>query len=438
MNFTHIYEQESLLKNKDFEWIDCSEISGTNCYCDDDAINKLTEKIASYGPDGIHFIDSGNYHYLSKLWTDKITRPFSLVVFDHHPDMQPSLFDNLLSCGCWVKEVLDSNPFIRKVCIVGASEMLIKNVDTSYQDRLIFYSDQALNHEETWKEFAHLHLDGPVYISVDKDVLNTESAVTNWDQGSLSLATLEKLLSIILKNQEVIGVDICGECSTTLNKFEIQKYIALNNRANEELVRLFKAYRMLYFCIEPHPLEPFLPLHAKVLLLGSFPPQRSRWSMNFFYPNFQNDMWRIMGLIFFENPLHFVTGRRFDEVLVRQFCEEKGIALYDTAQSVIRQNNNASDKFLEVVIPVDLAAILARIPECNTIATTGQKATEILLTILSEGKEFNQQLSIPAPGSFVIFLFNQRSIRLYRMPSSSRAYPKPLKEKAEAYKELFR
>lgn len=218
--------------------------------------------------------------------------------------------------------------------------------------------------------------------------------------------------------------------------------------------------------IEYHPMEPLLPPHAKVLLLGSFPPPRSRWSMNFFYPNFLNDMWRIMGLIFFDNPLHFVTGKKFNEVLVRQFCEEKGIALYDTAQAVIRQNNNASDKFLEVVTPLDLASLLVRIPECTTIATTGQKATETLLSVLQDfnlqagekqkkhdvlrqpaafkqHEAFKQPESIIqpkfllAPGSFVTFQFQQRFIRLYRMPSSSRAYPKPLKEKAAEYLKLF-
>jgi len=189
--------------------------------------------------------------------------------------------------------------------------------------------------------------------------------------------------------------------------------------------------------IEQHPLEPFLPHHAKLLLLGSFPPQRKRWSMNFFYPNFQNDMWRIMGLIFYEDPLHFVKGKRFDEVLVRQFCVDKGIALYDTAQAVIRQNNNASDKFLEVVTPVNLAHLLDRIPECNTIATTGQKSTEILFSILSEGPEFDQPQSMPTIGTFVTFLYNQRSFRLYRMPSTSRAYPKSLKEKAGDFAVVF-
>ncbi|MFA5848764.1 MAG: uracil-DNA glycosylase family protein [Bacteroidales bacterium] len=185
--------------------------------------------------------------------------------------------------------------------------------------------------------------------------------------------------------------------------------------------------------IEQHPLEPFLPLDTKVLLLGSFPPQRKRWSMNFFYPNFQNDMWRIMGLIFYEDPLHFVKGKRFDEVLVRQFCEDKGIALYDTAQAVIRQNNNASDKFLAVVTPVNLAHLLDSIPDCNIIATTGQKSTEILFSILAEGLEFDQPQSMPTIGTFVTFLYNQRSFRLYRMPSTSRAYPKSLKEKARYF-----
>lgn len=189
--------------------------------------------------------------------------------------------------------------------------------------------------------------------------------------------------------------------------------------------------------IEQHPLEPFLPLHAKVLLLGSFPPPRNRWSMNFFYPNFQNDMWRIMGFIFYDNPLHFVSGKRFNETLVRQFCKEQGVALYDTAQSVIRKNNNASDNFLEVVSPVDLVSILSKIPECTTVATTGQKATETLLTVLAGIDPSTQQLSLPSPGTYFTFHFRQRFIRLYRMPSSSRAYPKPLKEKAESYRKLF-
>lgn len=37
--------------------------------------------------------------------------------------------------------------------------------------------------------------------------------------------------------------------------------------------------------VEEHPLEPFLPSNARLLMLGSFPPQKKRWSIDFFYPN---------------------------------------------------------------------------------------------------------------------------------------------------------
>ena len=58
--------------------------------------------------------------------------------------------------------------------------------------------------------------------------------------------------------------------------------------------------------VECHPLEPFLPKNAWLLMLGSFPPSQQRWSMDFFYPNFINDMWRIFGLLFFDDKDHFV------------------------------------------------------------------------------------------------------------------------------------
>ena len=129
---------------------------------------------------------------------------------------------------------------------------------------------------------------------------------------------------------------------------------------------------------ERHPLTPFLPKNAKILMLGSFPPPPERWTMNFYYPNFQNDMWRIFGVIFFNDKDYFVAGKSksFEEERIRQFLTLKGIALYDTAEEVIRQKGNASDQFLEIVKPVDLKKIMSQIPHCNTIVTTGQKATD--------------------------------------------------------------
>ena len=90
MDFTGVYRDEPFFMQHDFRWLDCRDLRGTSCYCDEEAVKQLRERMAAYSPCGIHLIDSGNYHYVSKLWTDRLERPFSLVLFDHHPDMQPS------------------------------------------------------------------------------------------------------------------------------------------------------------------------------------------------------------------------------------------------------------------------------------------------------------------------------------------------------------
>ena len=182
---------------------------------------------------------------------------------------------------------------------------------------------------------------------------------------------------------------------------------------------------------ELHPLEPFLPANARILMLGSFPPKRIRWSMDFFYPNLQNDMWRIVGYLAAGDKSHFLMpgGRKFDKERIEAFCRERGIALYDTAVEVIRLKDNASDNFLQVVREVDLAALLARIPQCRTLVTTGQKATATLRAITGCGE--------PAVGESVAFEYAGRSMRLWRMPSSSRAYPRPVEWKAGFYRKVF-
>lgn len=183
--------------------------------------------------------------------------------------------------------------------------------------------------------------------------------------------------------------------------------------------------------IESHPLKPFLPNNAQLLMLGSFPPPRKRWSMDFYYPNLNNDMWRIMGSLFFNDKDHLLNDSRkaFCKDRIIDFLEEKGIALFDTASAVRRLQDNASDKFLEVVEPTDLASLLNQLPLCKAIVTTGQKATDTL----------REQLDVDEPpiGDFSEFVFNNRMMRLYRMPSSSRAYPLALEKKAAFYRIMF-
>jgi len=186
--------------------------------------------------------------------------------------------------------------------------------------------------------------------------------------------------------------------------------------------------------IETHPLKPFLPTNAKLLMLGSFPPPQSRWKMDFYYPNYQNDMWRIFGIIFFDNKDHFLDlpNKNFKEQRIREFLIEKGIAIFDTAYQVIRLKGNASDKFLQIKTPTDLSQLLTQIPECNSIMTTGDKATDTLMLSMPEETEK------PQIGQSSQAIFAEREICLYRMPSSSRAYPLALDKKAEAYKNLFK
>lgn len=184
--------------------------------------------------------------------------------------------------------------------------------------------------------------------------------------------------------------------------------------------------------VERHPLEPFLPENARLLMLGSFPPPRRRWSMEFFYPNLQNDMWRIFGYLFFGERNHFLTpdGKAFDRERLEEFLRTKGVALYDTACEVIRLKGNASDNFLQVVRETDVTALLRQLPQCRAIVTTGQKAAETLCRKLGVA-------AVPEVGGSQPFTLDGRQLRLWRMPSSSRAYPRPLEWKAACYARMF-
>ena len=189
--------------------------------------------------------------------------------------------------------------------------------------------------------------------------------------------------------------------------------------------------------VEYHPLRPFLPENAKVLFLGSFPPQRKRWSMDFFYPNFINDHWRLEGQLFFGDKNHFVDveAKRFkiDEIVA--FCQEKGLAFFDTSTAIRRLQDNASDKFLEVVESTDIRALLHQLPHCRAIVTTGEKATETICASLciQVVPKVNTCVTIPETNNL-----DGDPVLLYRLPSSSRAYPLSFDKKAAAYHQMFK
>lgn len=183
--------------------------------------------------------------------------------------------------------------------------------------------------------------------------------------------------------------------------------------------------------IECHPWKPYIPSGANLLFVGSFPPDRSKWSMEFYYPNWINDFWRIMGLLFYEDKDYFcdVVSKSFNLNTIQHFLHTQKIAVGDMAVKVRRLKGNASDKFLEIVSPLSVTEVLRGMPECRALVATGEKAAQ----------EISKQMGIAVPnvGQYVEAMVDSRELRVYRMPSTSRAYPLALSKKAELYRKLF-
>ena len=267
-DFTGVYDNQpfmqelrrSVTDHCDIHWLDCTKIVGTDCYCDDDAIKEISELIDNAERNSnsnsvetaspIHFFDNGNYHYMSKLWTDKVQEPFSLVVFDHHPDMQPPRFGGILSCGGWVLEVLKSNPFVQNVTIIGVADRLVDEIraelsQTEYAhviDKVTFIKESK-NDKLSSFVYQQSGLSSNIYLSIDKDALAPAFAATNWDQGSLTTETLKAIVADLAANHKIIGIDICGERSHDFEGNEqhtVQEADTLNNALNRELVEFLQ------------------------------------------------------------------------------------------------------------------------------------------------------------------------------------------------------
>ena len=185
MKMTEAYDYQSFYeKIEDCCILNCKSIEGTRCYLDDLAKEALLRQLVPFGAEGIHFIDSGNYHYLSLLWLSKINEDFNLILFDHHPDNQPPSFGMITSCGGWVLEATETLSHLKNVFTYGVGEEV---------------------------PIAEIPKDLPLYISIDKDVLRTEDAITDWDQGDMTLNEMLEMLAQLFKSNRIIGVDICGD-----------------------------------------------------------------------------------------------------------------------------------------------------------------------------------------------------------------------------------
>lgn len=268
LDFTHVYRDEDIKDIDRFRYIDCSDIQETDMYCSKNAYEKIWGRIEPYGIQGIHYIDSGNYHYITKIITDHITEPFGLVMYDHHTDMQIPMVPEMMSCGDWAGQTLIQNENLRQLVVVGPPESDIEQTLESYSGsqsgRLLTFSAEDLHGDLLENKLKLIRTDLPLYISIDKDVLGTEYTETNWSQGDMSIDGLERLLSVFLGGQveeknsdacrndernvgdirhsRILGVDICGEIQTDIPVPEYLEAEEKNEKVNIELFRFISEH----------------------------------------------------------------------------------------------------------------------------------------------------------------------------------------------------
>lgn len=245
MNFSGIYKQQQFWQTgeiqRNISWVEVQELPGSNCYCDGDAMEILRQKLEEFDADGIHFIDSGNYHYMSRIWLEKLNTPFRLVVFDNHTDMQPPAFGGLLSCGEWVAASLEELPLLKEVLLVGPDQEAFDQTEPVLREKVRFLSREKLGEmtlEEKVSFFEELTAELPTYLSVDKDVLCPEEASTTWSQGEMTLEELCQFVKILLEKQDILGMDVCGECDPDACEGD-----HLNDLANRKLLELWRKER---------------------------------------------------------------------------------------------------------------------------------------------------------------------------------------------------
>ena len=225
-NFTGVYEKQDFYKDYPHKLFDDKALCGVRGYMDDKARKYLLEEIKERSNlSSIHLLDSGNYHHLSRVYLDLIKEPYNLVVYDNHTDMQFSAFGNILSCGSWIADAYETLHNLNKIIVVGANSSYIEECAFNKDKRVVFTDS-----------ISDVYLENllPIYISIDKDVLSSNEFISDWDQGSMSLAALNKEMEFLIDRFRVIGTDICGEpdISDEIN-------ISLSNNINKELVNIF-------------------------------------------------------------------------------------------------------------------------------------------------------------------------------------------------------
>ena len=225
--------------------ISMKDISGRNMYCSDEAFEEIRSRLSAYEDlqCGIHFIDTGNYHYMTRIITSFISERYDLILFDHHTDMQDTAFGGILSCGSWVKEILEKDEHVNSVLIVGPPEP----IPGGCREVIRYPGGEACgyryyrNAPDDSRQDPAVQSDIPVYVSIDKDILDRSECITNWDQGELSLEELSRIVTEAVRGRRIIGADICGGISVSDPEYDSSSDM-INTRSD---VRMYELCREL-------------------------------------------------------------------------------------------------------------------------------------------------------------------------------------------------
>jgi arginase family enzyme len=265
LDFDGTLKVQQLRPSVPHEWIDCSDLSGTRGFCDPFSAREIRARLARRRYRGVTLIGSGNYHYVSYFLLSEIPHPFALVLFDHHTDLaggaDEAMRDTPLTCGTWVSWALHRLPRLRRVVIVGAQPPKPAHQlhpghaeDNALTGTCALSAPDHATHAVTLLDETQVRrhppralarkmdraLGGlPVYISIDKDVLRPTDAATEWDAGSLRLATLLYWLVWLRRSRRVVGIDICGEWPASpldLLSSDVLAQVRKNATANQTIL----------------------------------------------------------------------------------------------------------------------------------------------------------------------------------------------------------
>ena len=223
----------------EYEWIDLADLQGTNGYCEIPVLKTVIERLRIRRNRGITLIGRGNYHYASYGLLTEYSEPLTLVLFDHHSDMLEPPDDEHISCGSWVTAALQNLPHVRRVVLIGVSERGKEFIPASIRSKVNVLKDYHAP-LSVGKWLKTIPTD-KVYISIDKDVLTTSEAITDWEQGNMTLDQITTIINAIAMAKQVVGVDICGEYPVSpalAHTREMKEIVKLNEQANRRLVLL--------------------------------------------------------------------------------------------------------------------------------------------------------------------------------------------------------